>query len=144
MENMNNQEFLEMMKRIEAANDGQEKYAKKQYRMSQLSAFASILSLLIVIGCAVIFVPKALHTFEQADQIMTDLESATSELSEALPEMITDVNGLVSDVDGLVISAEGGITESMEKISSLDIDSLNEAIGDLQAIVEPLARMFGR
>lgn len=144
MENVNNQEFLEMMKRIEAANDGQEKYAKKQYTMAKLSAFASLISLLLLLICAYVFIPKALHTFEQADNVLTNLEEVSTELSDTLPEMITEVESLVTDVDHLVATAEEGITESMNTISALDIQALNKAIADLQAIVAPLARMFGR
>ena len=40
---LNEEDFKAMMERIEASNAGQEKYAKKQYRMSQITALCSIL-----------------------------------------------------------------------------------------------------
>ena len=38
----------EMMERIEKSNAGQEKYARRQYRMSQITAAASLLILAAV------------------------------------------------------------------------------------------------
>ena len=38
---LNEEDFKAMMERIEASNAGQEKYAKKQYRMSQITALCS-------------------------------------------------------------------------------------------------------
>ena len=49
---LNEEDFKAMMERIEASNVGQEKYAKKQYRMSQITALCSILVLIIVIYAA--------------------------------------------------------------------------------------------
>ncbi len=114
-----------------------EVYAKKQYRLTCISTAACVLMLLVVLVSAVSLVPKAVHTFEQADVVMADLEVVTSELAETLPELLREMDALVN------VSGEG-VAEAMEKISSIDIEGLNEAIGDLGAIVEPMARFFGR
>ena len=39
---LNEEDFKAMMERIEASNAGQEKYAKKQYRMSQILSLIHI------------------------------------------------------------------------------------------------------
>ena len=159
------QNFLETMEKLEAANAAQEYYAKKQYTMSLISAAASVLMLLIVIVCAVILMPKVMHTFEQVDvvfsqvdevfgqvdevfgqiddvyqqlgTVMTDLEGITSELSDSLPDML-------KEMDTLMTTSGEGINEALSKVSAIDIKTLNSAIADLQAIVEPLAKLFGR
>ena len=51
---------------------------------------------------------------------------------------------MLEHVDSLAQTSEEGMAEALEKISALDIESLNEAIRDLQAVVEPMARLFGR
>ena len=154
----NPQSLLEIMQKLEAANAAQEHYAKKQYRMSVISASAAVLMLLIVLVCAVTLMPRVMHTFEQVDivfaqvdevfgqiddvyeqldTVMTDLEGITSELSQSLPDMITEM-------DALMTTSGEGITEAIAKVSAIDIKTLNSAIKDLQAIVEPLANLFGR
>ena len=41
-------------------------------------------------------------------------------------------------------SSQDSITEALDKINALDIDSLNEGIANLSAVVKPLADFFGR
>ncbi len=130
-------ELLELMKKLEAENAAQERYAKKQYRMACVSAAASVLALVVVIVCVAVLMPRVLQTFDQADAILADLEAVTSQLAESLPQMIEDLNALVS-------GSRDGISEAIGKIAAIDIDSLNEAIQDLKTVIEPLARLLGR
>ena len=117
-------ELLELVKKLEAENAAQERYAKKQYRMACVSAAASVLALVVVIVCVAVLMPRVLQTFDQADAILADLEAVTSQLAESLPQMIEDLNALVS-------GSRDGISEAIGKIAAIDIDSLNEAIQDL-------------
>ena len=112
-------------------------YEKKQYHMAKISAIANAAVFVVVLLCAVILVPRLLNTMNQVDAIMTELEVVTSELAEGLPPMMEDLSTLVN-------SSEAGITDAIEKMNAIDIETLNEAIGDLQAVIEPLARFFGR
>ena len=130
-------ELLELVKKLEAENAAQERYAKKQYRMACVSAAASVLALVVVIVCVAVLMPRVLQTFDQADAILADLEAVTSQLAESLPQMIEDLNALVS-------GSRDGISEAIGKIAAIDIDSLNEAIQDLKTVIEPLARLLGR
>ncbi len=132
-----NLKFAELMKKIESENAGQEKYAKKQYTMAKISAVSSVLVLAIVLACVLMLVPRALNTFDQLDTIMYDLETVTEEVSESLPQMI-------ENADSLMTTADEGIADALVKITELDIQSLNDAIQDLRAVVEPLAKMLGR
>lgn len=130
-------ELLELVKKLEAENAAQERYAKKQYRMACVSAAASVLALVVVIVCVAVLMPRVLQTFDQADAILADLEAVTSQLAESLPQMIEDLNALVS-------GSRDGISEAIGKIAAIDIDSLNEAIQDLKTVIQPLARLLGR
>ena len=130
-------ELLELVKKLEAENAAQERYAKKQCRMACVSAAASVLALVVVIVCVAVLMPRVLQTFDQADAILADLEAVTSQLAESLPQMIEDLNALVS-------GSRDGISEAIGKIAAIDIDSLNEAIQDLKTVIQPLARLLGR
>ncbi len=138
MDLRNDEQLRTMLERLEASNAGQEKYAKKQYRMSQLAALANLAVLAIVIYAAVTLIPQVNHTFENVNVIMEDLNVVTSELAAA------DIEGMLAGVDGLVNSSEQSIQEAMEKINSIDIVALNEAITNLNNTVKPFADFFGR
>lgn len=105
---LNEEDFKAMMERIEASNAGQEKYAKKQYRMSQITALCSILVLIIVIYAAVTLIPKANTTFQNLNLIMEDLDTITSDLAEA------DLGGMISDIDHLVSSSEDSVQNCLK------------------------------
>lgn len=153
----NSGEVLELLKKIESENAEQVRYAKKQYRMSCVRTAASVLTLVLVVVIAAIFVPQLRQTLTQVDGVLAqvdtalvqvdtvldNLESTTADLSALVPQLSQSVPALIENLDTLVETSSEEITTALQKISSLDVDSLNTAIRDLQSIVEPLARLFG-
>lgn len=127
-------ERASVMKRIEASNAGQERYAKKQYTMSLISAFSNILVLAIVIYVVVTMIPKINATFEDLNVIMTNMESITEELASV------DIEGMAGDVKTLVNGSSDSLNQAMKKINAIDIEKLNGAIQNLNDAVEPMAR----
>ena len=49
---------------------------------------------------------------------------------------------MIGDVDSLVSSSQAGLEETLEKVNSIDIEKLNEAIDGLAKVVEPLTKFF--
>lgn len=135
---MNQEEFKSLMERIEASNAGQEKYARKQYRMSQITALASVIVLAVVLYTAAILIPKVNVTYQNMQLILENVKVITTELAEA------DLDQMITNVDELVVSSEANINEAMEKISAIDIEELNTAIKGLSDVVEPFAQFFGK
>lgn len=135
---INNPAFRELMARIESSNAGQEKYAKKQYRMSQITAFASVVILVVVLYTCSVFIPKVNVTYENMQLIMEDMKVITSELAES------DINQMIKDVDRLAVDSQKSINEAMQKINEIDINGLNAAIKNLSDVVEPFAEFFNR
>lgn len=131
-------EFRDMMERIERSNAGQEKYARKQYRMSQITALASVIILAVVLYTASILIPKINATYQNMQLILEDMRVITSELAES------DLDQMISNVDHLVVSSEKNINDALIKVNSIDIEELNRAIQSLSDVVEPLAQFFGR
>ena len=74
----------------------------------------------------------------QIEEIIDKLNTVSGSLAEV------DFVGLADDVGTLATAAQTSLTEAMEAIDELDIEGLNKAIHDLQTIVEPLAKFFGR
>ena len=135
---MSSKDFCEMMERIESSNAGQEKYARKQYRMSQITAVASLISLLLVFYTCSVIIPKVTVTYENMELIMEDLKIITSELAEA------DINQMIEDVDKLAVESQKNISDAMKKVNDIDIEGLNTAIKNLSDVVEPFANFFNR
>lgn len=135
---MKEEEFCALMERIEASNAGQEKYARKQYHMSRITAAASVIILAVVLYTASVFIPKVNVTYQNMELIMENLQVITSELAEA------DINQMISDVDELAVRSQENIGSAMEKINAIDIDGLNQAIRNLSDAVEPFAKFFNQ
>lgn len=133
---MNDKEFQSLMEDIKKSNDAQAKYGKRQYFMSQITAAASIVILGIVLFVSASLLPKLNETYEHTEAIMADLQTITSELAQS------DLDDMLNNINRLVVSSEGSIDDTMKKIDAIDIESLNKAIKDLSAVVEPLAKFF--
>lgn len=62
---------------------------------------------------------------------------------EHLESSLEGIDRMVSDIDALVEANSETLTEAMEKIRSLDLDQLNEAIGSLSEAAGPLRQISG-
>lgn len=132
-----NHEMQALMEKIEKSNRQQVNFARIQCVFSVVAAVCCLLLLLTVAK----IVPDIRELSgeisgiaAQAETVLTNLETVSDELAAA------DLEGLVTDVDSLVAS-------SLEKISTIDIETLNKAIKDLAEVIEPLAKVasiFGK
>lgn len=127
-------ERASVMKRIEASNAEQERYAKKQYTMSLISAISNVLVLAIVIFVVITMIPKVNATFEDLNVIMTNMQSITDELASV------DIGGMAGDVRKLVNGSSDSLSQAMKKLNAIDVEKLNEAIQNLSDAIEPMAR----
>ena len=75
-------------------------------------------------------------TLADLQTTLTNLEVITAELAEA------DLGSMADNVDSLVTSSQAGVEQAMEKLNSIDFDTLNRAIRNLSDVVEPLAKFF--
>ena len=53
-----------------------------------------------------------------------------------------NVEDLVGNVDSLAINAQDSLKQTMTKLGAINFETLNKAIEDLAAVVEPLAKFF--
>lgn len=131
------QNFQELITRMEANSRKQVAYARVQCIFSVVAAVCCIA--LLIVGIAVL--PKLQTVAQQADVVLSNLESVTSELAEV------DLTGMVDQISGLVSTSQQGVESTMQKINQIDFEALNKAIKDLSAVIEPIAdffNMFGK
>lgn len=132
------EELRAAIQKLEASNSGQELYAKKQYRLSQLSAFCSVVMLCAVLFTCAILIPRMNTLFNNMESVMTNIDTVADGLANA------DLPSVVSNIDRLVVTSEGRIMEALEQINAIDIETLNKSIKDLSDIINPIARLFGK
>ena len=86
---------------------------------------------------------------KDADAAIVEITSLTEELNTILEEtklteLLNNANELIDEGGSGLKTALDGISDSLEKIESIDIDALNTAIRDLQKIVSPLSKLFAK
>ena len=133
--------LVELLERMEQTNKKQVFYARLQFLFTVVAALCCVV--LLLSGMSVL--PKLQETAVQAEAVLTNLETVTTELANVdLNSMVQNVDALVTDVDGLVGTSQLGVEQAMEKLNAIDFDALNEAIKDLSDVIDPIARFFNK
>lgn len=108
-------------------------YQKKLYRMMQVTAVCSVISLLIVAVIGIWIVTEFREVYESLTRIIENLEHITNDLNRInIPELAKNIDSIVTDSG-----------TALKRINEIDIDSLNASIKALKDAVEPIARLFG-
>ena len=126
--------------------------SRKQLFYTRLCAIALAAILLVSLISAVLVVPKAVRALDELHTVAGRLEALDIEallddidrLLETLKPVAERLDPLMGDLGDTVLAAQRDMEEALKAIESIDIETLNKAIADLSAIVEPLARLFGR
>ena len=136
---MENQEMLNQLRK-------QTRYAQLQCLFSVIAAVCCVVLLLSVwnvmpalrdvAGQAQSLASQAGELVTVAEDVLTDLQTVSQGLAEA------DLPAMVKDVDALVSTSQSAVQDAAEKLESIDMKTLNQAIADLADVVEPLAKFF--
>lgn len=145
-------EVMAILKDIQENEQREMKYAKKQAKVASIISIVACILAIVVIGVVFTLLPKinalvvqATTTIESVDTILADTKNVVTNLNTVTDDLSkVDMSSLLGDVSGLVESTESSLGDAMTKINAIDIDGLNTAIEDLGAIVEPLAKLFGK
>lgn len=135
---LSEKELKTFLGKLEESNERQAMYAKKQYRMSQITALAGILVLAVVLYTSSVLIPRVNRLFDDVETVMESVNAVANELEEA------HLGQMVTDIDSLVTSSDQSVKEALDQINSVDIATLNQAIQDLSSLIRPLARFFGK
>ncbi len=130
----NNKETTRILQRIEENSRRSAACSKLQMVFTAVAALCCLAILVMVL----ILMPRVDGIIGQMEHTLTNLEQVSEELNAL------DLEGMVDNVDSLVTSGQESLRQTMEKLDTIDMETLNQAIEDLAKVIEPLARLFGR
>ncbi|MBP3683860.1 MAG: hypothetical protein J6J12_02705 [Oscillospiraceae bacterium] len=133
-----NTQLIELLERME-------KNSRRQVRLGRLQC---LFSLAAAVFCGAAFLlllnllPQLLAVLPEIDAVLSQMQGVLSNLETATGQLAQiDLSGMVTGVDTLVSTAQQGLTETMNKLNTIDFQTLNKAIEDLAAVVEPLSKI---
>ena len=115
----------------------QQKLLKAMYRMSIIRTVACLLIFLVIAGSALYVLPGVKRLVDQLSIVADNLEQID------VTYMTESVTNLAVTGTESLETAMRQVTAALENLNKLDIDTLDQSIADLGAIVEPMARLFG-
>ena len=140
-----NKELLQLLKQIEKAN------RRQTLCCMALCIFAMITALCCIVTFVAIYqiipqvaqiVPQVTAVIPQITEIITQIQTVLTNLEKTTSQMAQlDLSIMVSDVNELVVTGQQSLEQTMAKLDDIDFATLNKAIKDLAAVVEPLARV---
>ncbi len=110
------------------------KLQKKQLFYNRVIA-ALLLIFVIALLC---LLPSLFKTLKTAETTLTNANEAILQATDAIEQAKTTLE----DVSKFATDGSAGLSESLEKIQAIDIESLNKDIENLGAVVEPMAKFF--
>ena len=120
---------------------------KKSARNSWIAMIAVVvMTAALLIGFGMVL-PKVTRTLDAAYTTLNEGETLlkqAEEMVEQAKHSLAEVDFMVGSVNKLVEDNTEDLTEAMDKLNSLDIEKLNQSIEDLNAVIAPLAKLFGR
>lgn len=142
--------------------------AERSASRRQLISSIAVLVIACVVAVAVILVvPKAFSLFNDAQELLSDVRDSVGKLDgliedtgesmekvnsmldeiaptvEGLDQTMEGINEMVGGINTLVATNSENLAEAIEKLNGIDFETLNKAIADLEATVQPLANFFG-
>lgn len=144
----NDGEAIELLKKIAAASEAQSSAA----RWRKLSAQAVLICAAIIALAVAVLIPRAVKTLRGIDAAAEELNSVAATLnqvdfvgmSESISELTEQGKDTLNTALGDVEASLDSMQTALDNISKLDVDGLNQSIADLSAIVDPMARLFGK
>ena len=125
-------ELRELLERLDRSNRQQARYARWQCVFS-VAAAVCIVGLFVLVYT---LMPQVRELTEKTEVVLTNLTEVTDQLAGM------DLGTMVENVDELVVTSQAGVEQALEQLNAIDFETLNQAIGDLSDVVEPLANFF--
>ena len=125
-------DLQELLERLDQSNRQQAKYARWQCIFSVAAAVCCVGLFVLVYH----LMPEVRSLTNQMETVLTNLELVTDQLAGM------DLGSMVRNVDDLVVTTQGGVEQTMNRLNSIDFETLNQAIKNLSDVVQPLAKFF--
>lgn len=136
-------DMRELLERLDKSNRQQVRYARLQCLFSAVAAVCCVVLFLSVKT----LMPQIQQLSAQLETVLSNLETITTQLAELdLKQMVQSAEGdlkiMVQNVDSLVNTSQAGVQETLQKLNSIDFNTLNQAINDFSAVVERLSKFL--
>ena len=125
-------DLQELLERLDQSNRQQAKYARWQCIFSVAAAVCCVGLFVLVYH----LMPEVRSLTNQMETVLTNLELVTDQLAGM------DLGNMVRNVDDLVVTTQEGVEQTMNRLNSIDFETLNQAIKNLSDVVQPLAKFF--
>lgn len=129
-----NTEMLELLRKIEKSNRTKT-VTNVLVCVFMLAAAVSCIAICLMIRQ---LMPQVNGLLGQMETVLFDLEQTTRQLAAV------DLEAMVANVDSLAVYAQDSLQQTMDKLNTIDFETLNQAIGDLAKVIEPLANFVER
>lgn len=123
------------------------KESKKRTAYNKIAAMSLTGLLVAFIVVFFVLVPKAYNVLLNANRELETAEVATEEIriaASSLTEMIENITVTSESVNDFIVKNSEAMASTVEKMESIDYETLNKAINDLQDAVEPFAKFMNR
>ena len=129
-----NTEMLELLRKIEKSN------RTKTVTNVLVCVFMLAAAVSCIAICLMVWqlMPQVNGLLGQLETVLTDLEQTPRQLAAV------DLETMVANVDSLAVYAQDSLQQTMDKLNTIDFETLNKAIGDLAKVIEPLANFVER
>ena len=128
------------------------KYQKRGSRITRIAAFAVIFIVVIFAGALALMIPRAVNLLDHARESLAeidylidetgDLITNTNNLVENFNDLSDGTTALIDNANKMISDNTDAITETVQKLNDVDFETLNQAIQDFSAVVEPLSKFF--
>ncbi len=145
----NNENKMNYQKLIYEESLKQTALLEKQAKTSKIqTATVSVLMLIVAVALLVLSVQVG-GVLEQANSAIDEITVLTTELNTILEEsqiteLLNNANALIEESGDALTKALEDVDEALGTVSQIDIETLNSAIADLQKVIQPLAKLFGK
>jgi len=139
----------EILQKLAEDNARQTAAVEKQLFWTKVQTWAVCGTLVLMLIVVLAFMGRINSALNQLDVVLTNVQDVTESLKTTVDD--ADITGLLKNADALILKSGDSLTEALGKIEEavdefkkVDFDGLNSAISDLQAVVEPMAKLFGK
>lgn len=131
-------EMVELLQKIESNG-------RKQLFYTRVQCIAAVAAVVCFAGIYFLikdFLPQISAIITQIPGVVLQMESVLGNLEVVTKELTTvDFAGMIEGVNALVATGQIGLEETVSKLNAIDFEALNQAIEDLAAVIEPMAKL---
>ncbi|MBO4376314.1 MAG: hypothetical protein IKY04_07510 [Lachnospiraceae bacterium] len=111
---------------------------EKRTFYARITGIAAVIICLVFVIAGCVLIPKAARILNKANDTIVKAEDSLANIDKLTAGLLNtsdNMNKVLND------NAEG-LKDALDDLKSIDIETLNKAIGDLHDTVEPMAKFF--